>query len=255
MPKTLMWVDWDAGTKLSRSHKKPGDYSSNLRGRDRNNAGQATLRIIDEREFGYIVNWLLSSGTHATAALRGLMWVEWNDGDVLSQSRLRPGAYSPLTRDRDGHLVGQATLRDVEEHEVGFIVDCLRQHSTSTAYGAERRYARYCGAGYGEGGRAMQSSLGRDLLVIAIDAFAEAVGSSLEELGHELVSRLAHSTTEWARTKFASPTAVRPRPDPEHRAFVDRTRRASADMDCLRDDGSPRKHDRTVGPGAQATAA
>jgi hypothetical protein len=252
MPETLMWAAWSVGTTLSRSHKKPGNYSSNLRGRDRNNAGQVTLRTIDESESGYIVNCLLT-GAYATSPLARLMWVTWNDGEFLSRSQLRPGAYSPLTRDRDGHLVGQATLRDIEAHEVGYIVDCLRQHSAVAPRRTERGYAG-CGAAYGAGGTEVKSTLGRDLLDIAIDAFAEAVGSTAAALGHELVGRLAHSFKEWALTKFANPTASRPRPDPEHRRFVDHVTPAK-DMHSVRDQGSLCKDDLPVEPAAPATAA
>jgi hypothetical protein len=41
------------------------------------------------------------------------MWVEWEDGAGLSQSRKKPGDYSPLTRDSDNNL-GHVTLRDVD---------------------------------------------------------------------------------------------------------------------------------------------
>jgi hypothetical protein len=44
------------------------------------------------------------------------MWVEWEDGAELSQSRKKPGDYSPLTRDGDNNL-GHATLREVDEDE------------------------------------------------------------------------------------------------------------------------------------------
>lgn len=251
MPEMLMWAAWSAGTTLSRSHKKPGNYSSNLRGRDRNNAGQVTLRTIDESESGYIVNRLLT-GAYATSPLARLMWVTWNAGEFLSRSQLRSGAYSPLTRDRDGHLVGQATLRDIEAHEVGYIVDCLRQHSAAAPRPTERGYAR-CGAAYGAGGTEV-STLGRDLFDIAIHAFAEVVGSTVAALGHELGGRLAHSFKEWALTKFANPTASRPRPDPEHRPFVDHVTQAK-DMRSVRDQGSLCKDDSPVEPGAPATAA
>lgn len=194
MPETLMWAAWSAGTTLSRSRKNPGNYSSNLRGRDRNNAGQVTLHTIDGSESGYIVNWLLT-GAYATSPLARLMWVTWNDGEFLSRSQLRPGAYSPLTRDHDGHLVGQVTLRDIEAHEVGYIVDCLRQHSAVAPGRAERGYAG-CGAAHGAGGTEVKSTLGRDLLDIAIDAVVEAVGSTAAALGQELVGRLAHSFKE-----------------------------------------------------------
>lgn len=41
------------------------------------------------------------------------MWVEWKDGADLSQSRKKPGDYSPLTRDSEGNL-GHVTLSDVD---------------------------------------------------------------------------------------------------------------------------------------------
>lgn len=44
------------------------------------------------------------------------MLVEWEDGADLSQSRKKPGDYSPLTRDGDNNL-GHVTLRDVDEGE------------------------------------------------------------------------------------------------------------------------------------------
>jgi hypothetical protein len=44
------------------------------------------------------------------------MWVHWEDGAELSQSRKKPGARSPLTRDGDNNL-GHVTLRDVDEDE------------------------------------------------------------------------------------------------------------------------------------------
>lgn len=250
MPETLMWAAWGPGATLSRSHKKPGNYSSNLRGRDRNNAGQVTLRTIDEHETGNIVNWLLT-GAYATSQLARLMWVTWNDGEFLSRSQLRPGAYSPLTRDRDGHLLGQATLRDIEAHEVGYIVACLRHHSVVAPGRTEPGYAR---SAFGASGTGVKSTLGHDLLDIAIDAFAEGVGPAVAALGHELGGRLAHSVREWALTKFAHPTASRRRPDPERSPFVDHVAQAE-DMDSLRDQGSLCKDDSVVGPVAPATAA
>lgn len=44
------------------------------------------------------------------------MWVEWEDGADLSQSRKKPGDYSPLTRDGDNNL-GHVTLSDIDEDE------------------------------------------------------------------------------------------------------------------------------------------
>lgn len=44
------------------------------------------------------------------------MWVEWEDGADLSQSRKKPGDYSPLTRDGENTL-GHVTMRDVDEGE------------------------------------------------------------------------------------------------------------------------------------------
>lgn len=44
------------------------------------------------------------------------MWVEWKDGADLSQSRKKPGNYSPLTRDVDGNL-GHVTLCDIDEDD------------------------------------------------------------------------------------------------------------------------------------------
>ena len=42
------------------------------------------------------------------------MWVEWEDGAELSQSRKKPGGQSPLTRDGDRRL-GQVVLSDIDE--------------------------------------------------------------------------------------------------------------------------------------------
>ena len=47
------------------------------------------------------------------------MRVEWEEGSELSQSRKKPGDFSPLTRDADNNLVGQVTLSDIEEDDVG----------------------------------------------------------------------------------------------------------------------------------------
>lgn len=44
------------------------------------------------------------------------MWVEFEDDARLSQSRQRPGDYSPLTRDSDDHL-GHVTLSDADEDD------------------------------------------------------------------------------------------------------------------------------------------
>jgi hypothetical protein len=44
------------------------------------------------------------------------MWVKWEDGADLSQSRKEPGAFSPLTRDGENNL-GHVTLSDVGEDE------------------------------------------------------------------------------------------------------------------------------------------
>lgn len=44
------------------------------------------------------------------------MRVEWEDGANLSQSRKKPGAYSPLTRDGDNNL-GHVILSDVDDDE------------------------------------------------------------------------------------------------------------------------------------------
>lgn len=47
MPKKKMWVEWEEGADLSRSHKKPGDYSPLTRDAD-NRLGQVTLSDADE---------------------------------------------------------------------------------------------------------------------------------------------------------------------------------------------------------------
>lgn len=47
---------------------------------------------------------------------RKKMWVEWEDGSVLSQSHKRPGDYSPLTRDGENKL-GHVTLSNVDEDD------------------------------------------------------------------------------------------------------------------------------------------
>jgi hypothetical protein len=44
------------------------------------------------------------------------MMVEWDDGADLSQSRKKPGNYSPLTRDGDNNL-GHVVLSDVDDDE------------------------------------------------------------------------------------------------------------------------------------------
>jgi hypothetical protein len=44
------------------------------------------------------------------------MWVHWEDGADLSQSRKKPGHHSPLTRDGDNNL-GHVTLSDVDEDD------------------------------------------------------------------------------------------------------------------------------------------
>lgn len=44
------------------------------------------------------------------------MWVTWEDGAELSQSRKKLGDYSPLTRDGDNNL-GHVTLSDADEDE------------------------------------------------------------------------------------------------------------------------------------------
>jgi hypothetical protein len=44
------------------------------------------------------------------------MWVEWEDGADLSQSRKQPGHHSPLTRDGD-HNLGHVVLSDVDDDE------------------------------------------------------------------------------------------------------------------------------------------
>jgi hypothetical protein len=45
-----------------------------------------------------------------------MMRVEWEDGADLSQSRKKPGGYSPLTRDENNNL-GHVTLHDVDEDD------------------------------------------------------------------------------------------------------------------------------------------
>ncbi|MDB5478888.1 MAG: hypothetical protein JWM96_1383 [Alphaproteobacteria bacterium] len=47
VPKKKMWVEWEEGADLSRSHKKPGDYSPLTRDADRR-LGQVTLSDADE---------------------------------------------------------------------------------------------------------------------------------------------------------------------------------------------------------------
>jgi hypothetical protein len=47
------------------------------------------------------------------------MWVTWEDGTELSNSRQSPGDYSPLTRE-SGTLVGQVTLSDVDDDDANY---------------------------------------------------------------------------------------------------------------------------------------
>lgn len=50
MPKEKMWVEWDDGSHLSRSRKKPGSYSSLTREDGTNGLGNVTLSPLDESE-------------------------------------------------------------------------------------------------------------------------------------------------------------------------------------------------------------
>ena len=45
-----MWVEWDDGSHLSRSRKKPGSYSSLTREDGTNDLGNVTLSPLDESE-------------------------------------------------------------------------------------------------------------------------------------------------------------------------------------------------------------
>jgi hypothetical protein len=48
MPRKKMWVEYDDGSHLSKSQKKPGEYSPLTREDDTNKLGQVTLSDIDE---------------------------------------------------------------------------------------------------------------------------------------------------------------------------------------------------------------
>lgn len=50
MPKKKMWVEWEDGSNLSKSRKKPDQYSSLTRAEDTNQLGHVTLRDITEDE-------------------------------------------------------------------------------------------------------------------------------------------------------------------------------------------------------------
>jgi hypothetical protein len=50
MPREKMWVEYEDGTHLSQSQKKPGDYSPLTREDDTSRLGQVTLSPIDEDE-------------------------------------------------------------------------------------------------------------------------------------------------------------------------------------------------------------
>lgn len=50
MPKKKMWVEWEDGANLSKSRKKPDQYSSLTRAEDTNQLGHVTLRDITEDE-------------------------------------------------------------------------------------------------------------------------------------------------------------------------------------------------------------
>ena len=48
MPKKKMWVEWEDGSDLSKSHKKPGAKSPLTRDTDTNELGQVTLEDIED---------------------------------------------------------------------------------------------------------------------------------------------------------------------------------------------------------------
>jgi hypothetical protein len=50
MPKKKMWVEWEDGSDLSKSRKKPGQYSPLTREDDTNRLGHVTLSDVDEDE-------------------------------------------------------------------------------------------------------------------------------------------------------------------------------------------------------------
>ncbi|WP_459740612.1 hypothetical protein [Streptomyces sp. E-15] len=50
MPRKKMWVEWEDGSDLSSSRKKPGEYSPLTREDGTNRLGQVTLSPIDEDE-------------------------------------------------------------------------------------------------------------------------------------------------------------------------------------------------------------
>lgn len=52
MPKKIMLVEWEDGADLSKSHKKPGQYSPLTREDGTNRLGQVTLSDVDEDDGG-----------------------------------------------------------------------------------------------------------------------------------------------------------------------------------------------------------
>lgn len=58
MIRQKMWVEYEGGSYLSQSQKKPGDYSPLTREYGTNRLGQVTLSPIGEDEADSLVDWL-----------------------------------------------------------------------------------------------------------------------------------------------------------------------------------------------------